>query len=391
MEDHGEGWDSGCHVTTWRTLGIGLAMAVVLATDSGAVAQTAPTEPPKTFFQELTWFAYVENSYTLNLRGKATDGTNELRLYDVDRGYTFNMAEFSVKKEPSDRYPFGFGLVVTGGEDVQFNHAIGIFRDADDAPSDTEKVDLQEAYLSYKVPVGAGLTLKAGKFVSPFGYEVIESPNNLNFSRGFLFTFATPLSHVGLLASYPVTEALTVTAGPVLGWDVATGRNEAPSGIAQVVFTGVKDLSTSLGLIVGPEKTGDQRNLRWLLDLVASYTGITGVTLAVEADYGREADAAPAGGDAAWWGVAGYAAYDWTAALRTAVRLEYFRDADGVRTGFGSDLGVYAATATLQYKIWKGLVGRLEYRHDEADKKVFSGGTDKSQDTLSVSLYYSFF
>jgi hypothetical protein len=79
------------------------------------------------------------------------------------------------------------------------------------------------------------------------------------------------------------------------------------------------------------------------------------------------------------------------AALRTAIRLEYFRDADGVRTGFGSDLGVYGATATLQYKIWRGLVGRLEYRHDQADGRVFSAGTNKSQDTVSVSLYYSFF
>ncbi len=370
---------------------LSVAVLAVVASGSSAFGQTTATEPPETFVQELTWFAYVENSYTINLRGKATAGTNELRVYDVDRGYTFDVAEVSVKKEPSDRYPIGFGLVLAGGEDVQLNHSIGIFREADDAATDTEKVDLQEAYLSYKVPVGAGLTLKGGKFVSPFGYEVVESPNNLNFSRGFLFAFATPLTHVGLLGSYPVTEALTLTAGPVLGWDVATGRNEAPSGLAQVAFTGVEELSASVGFIVGPEKTGDRRNLRGLLDLVVSYTGIKDVTLALEADYGHEADAAPSGRDADWWGVAGYAAYDWTPALRTAVRLEYFRDADGVRTGFASGIDVFGATATLQYKIWRGLVGRLEYRHDEADKKVFSGGTSKSQDTLSVSLYYSFF
>jgi len=45
------------------------------------------------------------------------------RLYDSDEGFTFNMAEISVKKDPSDKYPFGFGVVFTGGEDAQKNHS----------------------------------------------------------------------------------------------------------------------------------------------------------------------------------------------------------------------------------------------------------------------------
>ncbi|HEV8310132.1 MAG TPA: outer membrane beta-barrel protein [Methylomirabilota bacterium] len=374
----------------------GVVAVLVATVASAAFAQEKKEEAePKTLLEEITWFAYVENSAVFNPRGKATEGTNELRLYDVDRGYTFNMAELSVKKDPSDRYPFGFGLVITGGEDVQFNHAIGIFRSADDAPADTEKFDLQEAYLAYRLPVGGGLTLKGGKFVTLLGYEVIESPNNLNFSRSFLFTFAIPLTHVGLLGSYSFSDALSVTAGPILGWDVATDRNGAPSGIGQVAYTPLKDLTTSLNFIVGPEKVGDTTNIRWVIDLVANYTGIKQTTLGFNFDYGREQDAAPGGGDAAWWGVAAYAAYDWTEQLRTAARVEYFRDADGVRTGFGSDVGVWEATATVQYKIWKGLVGRLEYRHDQADERAFrvteSGPTRKSQDTLAIALYYSFF
>jgi hypothetical protein len=56
--------------------------------------------------------------------------------------------------------------VVTAGIDAQKNHAIGIFRDGDDAFPfrNTEKFDLQEAYASWKFPVAEGLTLKAGKF-----------------------------------------------------------------------------------------------------------------------------------------------------------------------------------------------------------------------------------
>ena len=113
-----------------------LAAALAVSAPGVAAQEKKEEEKPKTLFEEITWYGYVENSAVFNLRGDATKGTNELRLYDVDRGYSFNMAELSVKKDPSDRYPFGFGLVVTGGEDVQFNHAIGILRNADDAPTD---------------------------------------------------------------------------------------------------------------------------------------------------------------------------------------------------------------------------------------------------------------
>lgn len=50
-----------------------------------------------------------------------------------------------------------------------------------------------------------------------------------------------------------------------------------------------------------------------------------------------------------------------------------------------------------EYKIWRGLVGRLEYRHDEANRKAFSlqnhglTPTSHAQDTMTAALYYSFF
>jgi hypothetical protein len=363
---------------------------------------------PKSYLEEVMLFSYVENSYVFNLGKVGRGGVNELRYYDFDEGYSFNMAEFSIKKDPSDKYPFGFGLVVTGGQDAQKNHAIGIFRDDNDAFPfrNTAKVDLQEAYLSYKIPVGSGLTVKAGKFVTLLGYEVIESPNNLNFSRSNLFVFSSPLTNVGALASYSPTEWLSLTAGPVVGWDVADDNNDAMSVMGQIAFTGVKDLTTSLNFITGPEQTHQRTNPRTVLDFVVTYTGIKNLTLGANVDYGWEIDEPSLAStrsrstNAVWWGYAGYVAYDWTEKLRTAVRGEYFRDADGARTlavAPGSPVSLWEITATVQYKIWRGLVGRVEYRHDQADEKVFKirrpglVPTGDSQDTITLALYYSFF
>jgi len=400
----------------WPLL-LGLVLATV-AWPGAALAQKSVADvlgrpataegQPKTYLEEVMLFSYVENSYTWNLGDTSKGRVNDLRFYDFDDGYTFNIAEFSLKKDPSERYPFGYGLVLTAGMDSQKNHALGIFRGDDDqfAFRNTPRFDLQEAYISGRVPLGNGLVLKGGKFVTLLGYEVIEAPNNLNFSRGYLFTFSTPLTHVGGLASYQVTDWFTLTAGGVVGWDVAEDNNGAPSWTGQFAFTPLKDFGATLNWIAGPEQVDEDGNPRTVLDFVLTYTGVKGLTLAANLDYGWEYNEpsvrATRGGSATahWQAYAGYVAYDWTEALRTALRGEIFLDEDGARTlaaGNGARVNLYEVTATVQYKIWKGLLGRLEYRHDEANRKVFAATGDgtvptkKNQDTISIALDYLFF
>jgi hypothetical protein len=395
------------------SVSIGPAWAQAPAPAPAAAEGKKEEEKPKTYWEEHKLFAYIENSFTANLSGSGRGGVNELRLYDYHEGYTFNVAEFSIKKDPSEKYPFGYGLVITAGIDSQKNHSFGIFRDENDAFPfrNTEKFDLQEAYLSGTVPVGSGLTLKGGKFVTLLGYEVIESPNNLNFSRGYLFGLAVPLTHTGGLASYAFTDWFNVTAGVVLGWDDSKNVNDRPSYTGQFAFTPVKDFTANLNWIVGPEQIDNNNHQRYVLDWVLNYTGIKNLTLGVNVDYGHEQNEAFIASlgtrqntDATWWGWAGYVAYDWTDSLRTALRQEFLRDAAGARSGSGIGTDLWSTTATVQYKIWKGLVGRLEYRHDASDEKVFRVRYSrpditaqgllprgKSLDTISVSLYYSFF
>jgi hypothetical protein len=179
----------------------------------------------------------------------------------------------------------------------------------------------------------------------------------------------------------------------------------------QFAFTPVKDFTANLNWIVGPEQIDNNNHQRYVLDWVLNYTGFKNLTLGVNVDYGHEQNEAFVASlgtrqntDATWWGWAGYVAYDWTESLRTAVRQEFFRDAAGARSGSGIGTDLWSTTATIQYKIWKGLVGRVEYRHDQSDEKVFRVRYSrpditaqgllprgKSLDTISVSLYYSFF
>jgi hypothetical protein len=165
--------------------------------------------------------------------------------------------------------------------------------------------------------------------------------------------------------------------------------------------TPIKDLTSALNFIVGPEKSGDRNPIRWVVDLTTTYTGIPNLTLGLNVDYGRQDDdvfLTSQGIDRAaqWYGIAGYAAYDFLKDFRVALRQEWFRDVDGARTATTGGINLFSTTATLQYNIWKGLYARGEYRHDQADELVFGCRPDtpcrnKSQDTLSVSLFYKFF
>ena len=148
-----------------------------------------------------------------------------------------------------------------------------------------------------------------------------------------------------------------------------------------------------------------------MLDFVFAYTGFKNLTLALNVDYGheqnepfiREPRDAP-GHRRHVVGLGRVRGLRLDGQARTAVRQEFLRDAAGARTGSGLGTDLWSTTATIQYKIWKGLVGRVEYRHDQSDENVYrvrysrpditSQGLlarGKSMDTISVSLYYSFF
>jgi hypothetical protein len=370
---------------------------------------------PRRYLEELMLYGYIEHSEVVNLGRTGRGNVNELRFYDHSNGFTFNAAELSIKKDPSEWYRLGYGAVITAGIDSQKNHSLGIFRDRDDgAPlySNTEKFDLPEAYASYLVPLGTGLTVKAGKWATLIGYEGYETPKNLNFSRSFLYTLGTPYTNTGLLLSYQFTSWFGLTLGFTNGWDNSDNNNGYLRPIGSFVFTPIDKLSASVNFLVGPEQNRNQMhngiNNRFIVDTTILYTGVDKLTLAVNFDLaGEQNDPALVAlgtrpnNNSRWGGVAAYGAYDWTKNLRTALRAEYFADPQGVKSSEtvtpGHNVDLVEVTATVEYKIWRGLVGRAEYRHDEANRKAFSlrnhglTPTSHAQNTISFELYCLFF
>lgn len=355
--------------------------------------------------KEWNFGGHVAVSYNYNIRDPKSKN-NALRLFD-DRADQFdiNQAELYLEKPTTEASPIGFGVDVTLGRDAKKIHSTGL-GEADDP------FDLTQAYVTYKAPIGRGLELKGGKFVTMHGAEVIRRTGNFNISRSMAFSYAIPFTHTGLMATYPVTDWLSTTLGIVNGWDNTDDNNRGKSfhGAATITPPFIKDFTFVLGGSWGAEsvfRNGDlvddkEGPKRGLIDLIATYKPIAPLTLTLNYDYGRQEEAFSDDGDTAvWHAVAAYAVYDLTDRLSVGVRGEYFRDQDGFRLPNatpGKKLEVWGTTLTGRYKLFDHLFASVEYRHDEArrNKKIFDRGDGpsfpnaNSQNTIQGELIYQF-
>lgn len=344
----------------------------------------------------------VYGSYNYNFNNPDTK-TNELRIFDTRaNNFTLDLAQLAIAKQEDGGV--GFMLKLDYGRTARFIQSDwngdGTFSNG------TNNFALQEAYLTYTAPLGKGLGLKAGKFVTLLGAEVIESPLNYNISRSFMFGFAIPFTHTGLLLSYPLHDMLSITGGIVNGWDNVMDSNKGKTGIASLGFTPMPALSLLLNGIYGAEQPDRGGSKRGVVDAVLTVKPIDHLDLVLNYDYGTENDI-PGLGDATWQGIAGYVILggalfnpDWEA-FSLAQRAEWFSDEDGARTGTRQDL--WELTTTLKWQLTDRLHVRFEYRHDESNRKVFSQKRLfttpdgplfrflRGQDTIATELSYNFY
>lgn len=320
---------------------------------------------------------FVDVYYSTNF-GKPADRSNAYRNFDVvDNSFAVSLAEIVFQQAAS---PVGFRL------DAGF----GRTNDMVNAGAANPLGFLQQAYVSVVIPAGAGLTIDAGKFVTHMGYEVIESRDNWNYSRSFLFSWAIPYHHVGVRATYPVASALTLMGHLSNGWNNAEENNGAKTVGASLGWTASEDLTLVAGWIGGkeyPDSTG--AGMRNVADLTLIYRPTSSLSFAVNGDYGAEQWS---GSSVSWKGVAVYGRYAFSPSAAFALRGEVYDDPDGATTG--SAVRLSEVTATCEYLVPGGFLLRAEFRHDWASTAVFdqqegSAPTDQ-QSTLSLSAVVSF-
>ncbi len=336
---------------------------------------------------------FIDTAYSHNFNNPG-DNANGGRIFDVnDDAFTLHQAQILLEREAvmgkslTDRS--GFAIRLGYGEDAR------LF-----APGDTDtgdEFDIEEAYVTFALT--DTLKMKAGKYATLLGAEVIESKDNLNFSRSFLFGFAIPFTHTGVRLNYAPSDAVDINVGLVNGWDtLGNDDNGTPSIEASIAFDlgniggFAKNVSWSNAVIYGDEPTSDgvTQVERFVYDTVVAMDATDKLSFMLNFDYGSEKGTSlvNTGSDAEWYGAAAYAHYVYTDRIGFTVRSEVFRDADGVRTGMQQTLT--ETTLTTAYKLTSALETRLEFRHDESSEPGFFAAGKDHQNTIAAELIFSF-
>lgn len=352
---------------------------------------------------------YVDTSVAYTFGGGSTaiaapgggGAENALRSFDVESGFSINAFKLALEKAlpEANEYGAGFRADLIYGEDARILAASdpGVGTGADG-------VYLEQAYVQFRAPVGNGLDFKFGKFVTLLGYEVIESPANLNFSRGLLFTNAIPLTHTGALALYKFNDIVDVQGGLVNGWNSSDGFSPALTARLNITAPGGNaNIAQSIIYSVGGEPARasvlfTENEPVFTYDIWGNWApkfANDKLLLGFNGDLGIANDATAGDNSETWFGFALYAKYQFTKMFSLASRAEYLHGENGAGSKFGTGAGtgnidVYSFTVTAGFNIWENLLTRLEYRADFTEDPLESGIDGGSQHQIALNLVYSF-
>ena len=337
----------------------------------------------------LTIGGWAEGSWTYNARNvqvnpgrvfdfETQDPTLHQAVLYIDKTIDFKKKEFQV----------GGHLEMMWGADARLIHANGIFDHYGLADGPNNQFDPTQFYADVFLPVGNGLNIRAGKFVTLLGQETINPTQNAFYSHSYLFGFAIPFTQTGAYATYAFTDALTVDFGFSRGWEQGFEDN---NGDAIDVFgrvswlinekSGTKLIVTGIG---GPERANNNDDYRYVLDVIFATNLSDQLTLTVNGDWGFEENAGINGEDAQWYGVAGYLTYKVSDMISLNARGVGITGSVWEAT-FGVDIHPLSAN-----KNFASLRVRPEIRWDYANDALFAGGTKHDQWTAGVDVIFGF-
>lgn len=330
--------------------------------------------------------------------------TNIGRVFDrYDDSFTVNDSEIFIENPAEAPGEAGFRSDIMFGKDAEVVNSDGGTRTTDDAID----VVLQQAYVEYIAPLSAfegndvlpdSVKIKAGRFVTLAGAEVIEGPDNWNISRSFSFGFAIPFAHTGVRTNFGLfNDFFDVYLGVNNGWDNAVDNNAFKTLETGLGYKPMENVRVFHSLYFGGENNGSAAGKRILNTNVLTVDVTDKLSVMGALDLAHQARGGGVLVDGTnWWDIAGYVKYQLTDKFAVAYRAELFGDDDRFRTtnaqtyasAFTTDK-VFGQTLTAEYKLTDDLIARGEFRHDKSsDTRPFAAGAESSQTSLGAQMVY---
>jgi len=396
-----------------------------------AVTGAGPVDPPQTvsspaalsvsaddrktldFLHDTTLNLTLDTYYDYNFNNPV-GRVNLLRAYDVlSNEISLNQASVILEHAPDVSAGRRWG----GRLDLQFGQATDTLQGN---PSNEPRPDIYrnifQAYGTYVIPAGKGITVDFGKWGSALGIEGNYTKDQINYSRSYWFNFL-PFYHMGVRASIPLNDRFSVNYWIVNG----TNQVEPTNGFKDELFGFTakpqKTVTWTMNYYLGqehPDRAASscgpipvQPGLCFtaispapdgrthIFDSYVTWQATPKLTVALEGDYFIQRlwrNAAPGESSAPSHvdGGAGYIQYQLTAKLAVATRAEYLADRGGLFSGLTQALK--ENTVTFDYKLADGFLMRYEWRRDFSNQPSFlsdvQGVFSKQQNTATAGFVW---
>jgi hypothetical protein len=354
---------------------------------------------------ELSITGYVELGYFYDLTSPKDTQTNRSAPRDgiyfpgaYKNDIMLNQVDLAIQRTV-DTSKFDIGFMVEGiyGRDAVYTHSNGILdngnKHGNTSPDDD--LDLEQAYLTFAIPLGSGLTITAGKFDTLLGEEVINPTGNALYTHSYLFSYAVPLTQTGITFTYNFPQNVKLIAGFTRGWNQSTSDNNgAIDFLGQLSWTSTDSkLSATLNFSEGPQSTGDNSDYWTILEPIVSWKVSDQLTATGDVVYGDASSIAQ------WYGVAGYLSYQTCKYAAVNFRAEYYHDGRDFTVGaplsYGTDVNYFEGTLGVAIsplpdtKVLDSLTVRPEVRLDTADHAVFDH-SHFTELTMAIDTYIKF-
>jgi len=356
-----------------------LAAAGVVSLSSVAQAQEAAAGA-NALAASTTLSGYVSTSYTTDDTGSSRDST-QLDVVDLKFASAQGAGEYATGYTVEFwAGPGASGLGTSAGSGGTSGAASTGTAHTHAVTQDSNQVELYQANIDLRLPIGNGLDVKVGQFTTNVGAETSNYNENAFYTRSHGYA-VEPTHHTGLLASYQLSDDAGMSIGFVN--DTTSNVTNTDDGGTAYLVTLNYTMPESTGVLGGTElvyaridgagaDSGETDN---------QYLGATiplpieGVTYSVAWDI-RENSGATAD-DNVTGHYLSYAAND---KATINVRYEHGNRNSGVDYN-----GIDSVAIGLDYQLWENVISRVEYISDDWDGKT--GGASES---LVFNIVYSF-
>jgi len=380
------------------------APVVAQATPSGQAAppaQAPPSTPPAKggtsvaadLLKGMTINFLVDTYYEYNT-DDPIGRVNRLRAYDVSsNSFSLNQADIVLESAPdvSDGKRWGLRL------DLQFGQATSTLQGN---PSNELRPEIYrnifQAYGTYVIPVGTGLSVDFGKWASSLGLEGNYTKDQFNYSRSFWFNYL-PFYHAGLRVKYQVNSVLGLNFWVTNGTDQTEAFNNYKDQMYGIVLTSTPHITWTINYYRGqehpdviylqnpsspPPNLPNQQGTFFepilnpptgmlnIVDTYATWEATRKLTLAAEGDFVEERLFTYSPPQHVTGGAL-YVSYQLTPTISLSARGEYMDDSDGLFSGV--DQILKEITLTVGWRPEEGFLLMGEFRRDMSNKPYFYG------------------